>query len=114
MSALSHLEDVGIPVMTVVDTYIRLFQQILSTAAIIPDAYTYTQSTSLLSAWLSCGVSSHLSPTWKNLLLIICSLNLDDLAQRIETYLSEGTDLEEQQSDSEMSEAESESNSELN
>ena len=87
MSALSRLEGVGIPILTSLETNIQLLQHVLS---FIPTSHTYTQSTSLLDAWLSChsGVSSHISPTWKNLLLIIRLLNLDDLAQRMETYLS--------------------------
>lgn len=87
MSALSRLECIGIPVMTSLSNIkIQLLQDMLS--IIIPNAYVYTHPTSLLNAWLSCDVSSHTS-TWKSLLLIIRLLNLDDLAQRMETYLSE-------------------------
>ena len=86
MSALSQLKDVGIPVMFSLDTKIQLLQQIFST--LVPDAYAHTQSKSLLNDWLSSGMSSCLLPTWKNLLLIIRLLNLDELAQRMETYLS--------------------------
>ena len=41
---------------------------------------------SILHYWI--GGVCQISPTWKNLLLIIRLLNLDDLAQRMETYLS--------------------------
>ena len=88
MSALSRLNDVGIPVLTFLNTKIQLLQQILS--APVPDAYIYTQSASLLNAWLSSGMLSRLPSSWRNLLLIIRLLNLDELAQRMETYLSTG------------------------
>ena len=92
-SALSRLEGVGIPVMTSLNTNIQLLRPVLSTS--VPNAYTFNDTTSLLNTWLSSHVSNCLPPTWKSLLLIIRLLNLDDLAQQIETYLSETTDREE-------------------
>ena len=87
MSCLSRLESIGIPVITSLSNIkIELLQQFFS--IVVPNAHVYTHPTSLLNAWLSRDVSSHTS-TWKNLLMIIRLLNLDDLAQRMETYLSE-------------------------
>ena len=86
ISALSRLEGIGIPVMTSLEINTPLLQHFLST--FVPDAYTYIHLESLLNAWLSSGVFSSLRPTWRNLLLIIRLLNQDDLAQRMESYLS--------------------------
>ena len=109
-SALSRLEGVGIPVITSLNNN-AYFQQVLS--VLIPHLSAFADATSLLNAWLLSGVLYRLPPTWKNLLLIIRLVNLDELAQRMETYLNVGIDQEEQYSDSEVSEAERESKSEL-
>ena len=92
--ALSRLKGVGIPVMTSLNANIQLLQQVLVT--FVPDTYIYTDTKSLLQVWLSYGVSCRLPPTWKNLFLIIRLLNLNDLVQRMESYLSGATDREEQ------------------
>ena len=89
-SALSRLEDVGIPVMTSLNNNAYFFRQTLS--ILFPHL---SDATSLLNAWSSSGILSHFHPTWKNLVLIIHLLNLDKVAHRMETYLSEGADREE-------------------
>ena len=94
MAALSRLESIGIPVMTSLFANIDLFQQVLN--VLIPHLSIFHDHTSLLNAWLSSGVLSRLPPTWKSLLLIIHLLNLDELAQRMETYLSGAVVTEEQ------------------
>lgn len=106
ISALSRLDDVGIPVITSLNTTFQPLQQTLSTY--IPNAHIHTHPTSLLDAWLSYSdcVFSCPTPTWKNLLLIIHNLNLHVLYQQVETYLSEeAAGREDLYSDSGMSEA---------
>lgn len=103
MSGLSQLEGIGIPVTFSLDTDIQLLQHIFNT--LIPNAHTYTQTSSLLNAWLSYGMSSHLPPTWKNLLLVIHLLNLD---VRIETYLSGAKGLDQEKQHSEMDQVKAE------
>ena len=83
MKALSQLETSGIPVLSSLDI-MKSFQQFLG----LSEPTTYTPAL-VLDSWLR-GLSN-VPPTWKNLLLIICQLNLDSLAQQIETYLSGGT-----------------------
>lgn len=103
MSGLSRLEGIGIPITFSLDTDIQFLQHIFNT--LVPNAHTYTHTSSLLNAWLSYGVSSHLPPTWKNLLLIIHLLNLD---VRIETYLSGAKYQEKQHSEMDQVKAEGE------
>ena len=87
MRAVSLLEAAaGIPVMRTLNTYshIRLIQIILGLVLTLNlDVNT------LLSYWLSDVPHTCIRPTWKNLLLIIRLLNLDELAERMETYLTE-------------------------
>ena len=88
MTALSLLEPAaGIPVMTTLNnkTYTQYIKNILGLTMI-----TYSDVTKLLDDWISDV--QWVLPNWKNLLLIIRLLNLDELAQRMETYLSEGTE----------------------
>ena len=73
----------GIPVMTTLTDYTRRIQDILS----LPQ-YPYLDLNGVLNDWISC--IQWLPPSWRNLLLIIRLLNLDELAQRMETYLSAG------------------------
>ena len=84
MRALSLLEAAaGIPVMRTLKKYTQQIQNILGFVK-IPDFGLKT----LLNFWLRNA--KHILPTWKNLLLVIRLLNLDELAERIETYLSAG------------------------
>ena len=85
MRAVSLLEAAaGIPVMRTLNGYIWDIQNILGLTN-IPNL----QLNTLLNLWIGSGVY-HISPTWNNLLLILRLLNLDDLAQRIETCLIGG------------------------
>ena len=84
MRAVSLLEPVaGIPVMTTLTDYTRHIQIFLGLAQ---DANLDLNG--LLNYWISSV--QWLPPSWRNLLLIIRLLNLDELAQRMETYLSAG------------------------
>ena len=81
MKALNFLEKAGIPVMS---TYTQYIQNILG----LP--MTHDQESDLInycirSVW-------QVSPTWNNLLHILRVLKLDDLAQKIESYLSGATE----------------------
>ena len=83
MRTLSLLEAAaGIPVIRTLKKYTQQIQNILSFVK-ISDFGLKT----LLNFWLRNA--KHILPTWKNL-LIIRLLNLDELAERIETYLSAG------------------------
>ena len=86
MRAESLLEEAaGIPVMTTLRSYtqhIRIFLGL--------HQYTNLDLKGLLNYWITSV--QWVPPTWKNLLLIIRLLNLDELAQRMETYLSGGTE----------------------
>ena len=104
VSALFRLEDINVPVISSLNTKLQALQQILGTY--ILNTHTYTDPISLLKAWLSHGLSSSFSPSWKNLLLIVGQLNLDDLAQKMEACLSQGADQEDRYSDSGISEPE--------
>ena len=103
MSALFRLEDIGVPVITSLNTKFQPLQQTLSMYN-IPNIHNYTNPISLLKAWLSHGMST--PPSWKNLLQIVRYLHLDDLAQGMETCLYKGTGREDLCSDSGVSEAE--------
>ena len=73
----------GIPVMTTLTDYTRRIQIFLGLAQ-----DTNLDLNRLLNYWISSV--QWLRPSWRNLLLIIRHLNLDELAQRMETYLSIG------------------------
>ena len=73
----------GIPVMTTLTDYTRHIQIFLGLAQ-----DTNLDPNGLLNYWISSV--QWLPPSWRNLLLIIRLLNLDELAQRMETYLSAG------------------------
>ena len=94
LSALSQLEGVGIPVITSLNTNAQPLCEVLSTLiSNVPSS----NDTAVLNAWLVYGVHvfSPFPPTWRNLLLVICRLSLDDLAKQIINYLSETIDQEE-------------------
>ena len=96
------MEEVGIPVISTLDTNFKRLQKLLSSC--IMRTHTSTTTSSLLDTWLSYDSNAfcYLPPTWRNLLLIIRLLNLDELAQRMETFLSGVTDRKEQDSHSKM------------
>ena len=84
LRAVSLLESAaGIPVMTTLSDYTHLIQNILD----LPTT-TDLDLNGVLRHWITG--KQWLSPSWRNLLLIIRLLHLDELAQRIETYLSTG------------------------
>ena len=84
LRAVSLLESAAsIPVMTTLTDYTRHIQNILGLTF-----YLNLDLNGLLNYWISSV--QWLPPSWKNLLLIIRLLNLDELAQRMETYLSAG------------------------
>lgn len=78
---LYFLEEAGIPVMSHLNNYTQYIQNILG----LP----MTHNLDLINYWLSSVWQ--VSPTWNNLLDVIRLLNLDDLAQQIESYLSGAT-----------------------
>ena len=84
LKAVSLLESAaGIPVMTTLSSYTWHIQDILGLTQ-----YAILDLNGLLDYWISSV--QWLSPSWRNLLNIIHRLGLDELAQRMETYLSIG------------------------
>ena len=88
MSALYRLVGVGITVIASLNSSSIFFQQVLS--VFIPHLSAFHDASSLLNAWVLSDVVHRLPPTWRNLFLIVRLLNLHELAQRMETYLSAG------------------------
>ena len=83
MRALSLLEPAAdIAVMRTLSDNIEHIQEELHIHVFPPDLDV------LLKNWLSYPAAGSKPPTWKNLLIIIRQLNLVDLAQRMESYLS--------------------------
>ena len=84
MRAVSLLESAaGIPVMTTLSGYTHLIQNIVGLSV------TFNLDLKgVLNYWVR-GIL-WLRPSWRNLLLIIRLLHHDELAQRMETYLSAG------------------------
>ena len=84
LRALSFLESAaGIPVMTTLSDYTRHIKNILGLSMSIN-----LDLNGVLNYWISS--KQWLPPSWRNLLLIIRRLHQDELAQRMETYLSAG------------------------
>ena len=84
LRALSSLESpAGIPVMTSLSDYTHHIKNILD----LPTT-TDLDLNGVLNYWITG--KQWLPPSWRNLLLIIRLLRQDELAQRIETYLSTG------------------------
>ena len=84
LRAVSLLESAaGIPVMTTLTDHTRHIQSILGL-----QMTTNLDLKGVLSYWIS-GIP-WLAPSWRNLLQIIRLFNQDELAQRMETYLSAG------------------------
>lgn len=80
----------GIPVMSTMQNYTQRIQKILGLVT-TPNLDCLT---SLLYYWTRNV--QHLPGTWKNLLLILRLINLDGLAQMMETYLSSSGTIREQ------------------
>ena len=85
LRAVSLLESAAaIPVMRTLSDYIHHVQNILG-LTITTNFYL----NELLDYWINGKL--WLPPLWRNLLLIVRLLHQDELAQRMETYLSAGT-----------------------
>ena len=84
LRAVSVLESAaGIPVMTILSGYTHHIRNILGLSM------TFNLDLNgVLNNWISS--KSWLPPSWRNLLQIIRLLHQDELAQRMETYLSAG------------------------
>ena len=81
---VSFLESAaGIPVMTTLSDYTQRIQIILGL-----QMTTDPDLNRVLKYWINN--IQWLPPSWRNLLLIIRQLHQDELAQRMETYLSAG------------------------
>jgi hypothetical protein len=84
LRAVSLLESAaGIPVMTTLSGYTLHIQNILG----LPMT-TNLDLKGVLDSWIND--IQWLPPSWRNLLLIVRLLHQDELAQRMETYLSAG------------------------
>ena len=71
----------GIPVLRILSSYTHHIHHTLNpTMSVNPDLKT------VLNYWIN--KIQHVLPSWKNLLDMIRQLGLDELAQRMETYLS--------------------------
>ena len=71
--------------MTTLSDYTQRIKNILGLTRI-----TYVNLKVLLNDWIGGKRKIYEPATWRNLLLIIRLLKLDELAQRMETYLSAG------------------------
>ena len=87
MEALSRLEANGIPVLSSQNINMRSFRHFLGLSEMT--IHALDSLASILNTWLS-GFSN-VPPTWNNLFLVIHQLNVSNLVQQIETYLSVGT-----------------------
>ena len=41
--------------------------------------------------WVNTAQKSNIKPTWKNLFLVLCLINLDHLAEQVKAYFSRAT-----------------------
>ena len=78
--ALCRLERRGVQVRREISTKNRDFQAVLRMKQ--PDANL------AMIKWVNTAHKSNIKPTWKNLFLVFRLINLDHLAEQIETYLS--------------------------
>ena len=85
LRAVSLLESAaGIPVMTTPSDYTEAIEKELHIHVFPPNLNT------LLTNWLRYPAAGSMPPSWRNLLNTIRLLHQDELAQRMETYLSAG------------------------
>ena len=70
----------GIPLMSILSDYTRHIQRIFNLS--LPNFELST----LFNIWINSDIKQ-MPPSWKNFLLIIRLLNLNELALRMETYL---------------------------
>ena len=81
MGSLTQLERrARIPVLTDLEAKNYEFQAIIRVKQ--PDLSW------AINKWLTAPVLSRIKPTWKNLLIVLRLINLDDLAQQIEKYFT--------------------------
>ena len=81
MASLTQLEkSAGIPVLTKLKGKKNEFLSIIRVKQ-----HTVYRA---INKWLTAPVLSLILPTWKNLLCVLRLIQLDDLAQQVETYLS--------------------------
>ena len=86
MRAVSLLESAaGIPVMTTLSDYTHRIQNILGLSMIIN-----LDLNGQFNYWISDIHVLWLRPSWRNLLRIVHHFHQDELAQRMETFLSAG------------------------
>ena len=80
MAALTQLESrAGIPVLTELESRNHEFQTVLRVKQ--------HNVSGAITKWLTAPVLSRITPTWKNLLLVLHMISLDNLAQQFESYL---------------------------
>ena len=79
--ALLALELVGVPVLSSLP-----MEKDKQLAAAI--GAQYTSDSEVLEEWLSGGISSTLPPTWRSLYEVLRELDMEELSQQIEEYLS--------------------------
>jgi hypothetical protein len=86
LRAVSLLESAaGIPVMRTLRDYTDIIEKELHIHNIFPPNLS-----TLLKTWLGYPAAGNIPPSWRNLFNIIRLLHQDELAQRMETYLSVG------------------------
>ena len=84
LTDISFLESAaGIPVRRTLSGYTQQLQGILGLTQ-----HTNLDLDGVLNHWMTSAL--WLPPSWSNLLWVIRLLHLDELAQRMETYLSAG------------------------
>ena len=88
MRALSSLEEAGIPAMSTLNNNVQHIKEELHVHVFLPEL----DACELLKTWLRYSAARNVPPTWENLLLTMCHLHLDDVAQQVEAYLSGETE----------------------
>ena len=79
LASLTQLEKrEGIPVLTEMEAKNHEFQAIIRVKQ--------SDVSWAINKWLTAPVLSRIKPTWKNLLSVLHLINLDHLAEDIETY----------------------------
>ena len=81
--ALYRLERGGVQVRREISTKNRDFQAVLRVKQ--PDANL------AMIKWVNTAQKSNIKPTWKNLFLVLCLINLDHLAEQVKAYFSRAT-----------------------
>ena len=46
-----------------------------------------------LEQWITDGVPSHIEPTWKNLMMVLCFIELDELANQVDRVLKNSAEV---------------------